>query len=195
MKTNRFIFIFFIFLSFSCDKISPPFTVDEEELDPYCGNSENKIKKILIEEFTGHRCSACPNAARIIENEKNIYCDHIIVLAYHPNGFGILTNPGSDPFSYNFITENATEIAESFGVNALPRILLNRKEKEPNLWVFKPEDLETSNYVNNLLFDENNNPIAPDLDIKIDFEETLISSLDITVKLEKLNELRAINDN
>ena len=143
----------------------------------------------MIEEFTGHRCSACPNAARIIENEKNIYCDHIIVLAYHPNGFGILTNPGSDPFSYNFITENATEIAESFGVNALPRILLNRKEKEPNLWVFKPEDLETSNYVNNLLFDENNNPIAPDLDIKIDFEETLISSLDITVKLEKLNEL------
>ena len=189
MKINRFIFIFFIFISFSCDKISPPFTVDEELLDPYCGNSENIIKKILIEEFTGHRCSACPNAARIIENEKNIYCDHIIVLAYHPNGFGIFTNPGSDPFSYDFRTENATEIAESFGVNDLPRILLNRTKDENDSFLFGSGDLSTGSYVNNLLFDQNNIPIAPDLDIIIDFQETLNSSLDISVELEKLNEL------
>ena len=189
MKINRFIFIFFIFLSFSCDKISPPFTVDEEELDPYCGNSENTIKKILIEEFTGHRCSACPNAARIIENEKNIYCDHIIVLAYHPSGFGIFTNPGTDPFSYDFRTENATEIAEQFDVNSLPKILLNRTQDEKGSFVFDSGDLSTGGYMNNLLFDENNNPIAPDLDLNIDFEETLNSSLNISVEIEKLNEL------
>ncbi|MBJ05030.1 MAG: hypothetical protein CMP65_03925 [Flavobacteriales bacterium] len=188
MKINRFVFIFFIFLSFSCDKISPPFTVDEELLDPYCGNSENIIKKILIEEFTGHRCSACPNAARIIENEKNIYCDHIIVLAYHPEGT-LFTNPGAPPFTEDFRTPEGTEIGNTFGALNLPKILLNRKEKEPNLWVFKPEDLATSNYVNNLLFDQNNNPIEPKLDINIDFEETLNSSLNITIELEKLNEV------
>tara|TARA_B100000900_G_scaffold354686_1_gene323528 strand:+ start:48 stop:905 length:858 start_codon:yes stop_codon:yes gene_type:complete len=189
MKIYRFIFIFFIFLFFSCDKISPPFTVDQEELDPYCGKSENTIKKILIEEFTGHRCAACPNAARIIENEKNIYCDHIIVLAYHPNGFGFFTNPGSDPFSYDFRTENATEIAESFSVNDLPRILLNRTKDENDSFLFGSGDLSTGSHVNNLLFDQNNIPIAPDLDIIIDFQETLNSSLDISVELEKLNEL------
>ena len=189
MKINRFIFIFFIFISFSCDKISPPFTVDEELLDPYCGNSENIIKKILIEEFTGHRCSACPNVARIIENEKNIYCDHIIVLAYHPNGFGVFTNPGSDPFSYEFRTPEGTEIAEQFEVPSLPRVLLNRTQNETGGFIFGSGDLSTGSYVNDLLFDQNNNPIAPDLDINIDFEETLISSLDITVKLENLNEL------
>jgi len=189
MKTTKFILIFFIFLSFSCDKISPPFTVDEEELDPYCGNSENVIKKILIEEFTGHRCSACPNAARIIENEKNIYCDHIIVLAYHPNGFGIFTNPSSDPFSEDFRTESGTEIAKQFDVNSLPKILLNRTQAEKGSFIFDSGDLSTGSYVNNLLFDQNNNPITPDLDINIDFEETLNSSLNISVQLEKLNEL------
>ena len=188
MKINRFIFIFFIFLSSSCDKISPPFTVDEEELDPYCGNSENIIKKILIEEFTGHRCSACPNAARIIENEKNIYCDHIIVLAYHPSGFGIFTNPGSDPFSEDFRTEDATEIAEQFDVNSLPKILLNRTQDEKGNFIFDSGDLSTGSYVNNLLFDQNNNPIAPNLDINIDFEETLNSTLNISIELEKLTE-------
>ena len=129
MKINRFIFIFFIFLSFSCDKISPPFTVDEEELDPYCGNSENTIKKILIEEFTGHRCSACPNAARMVKVKK-IFIATIslywlvtqVVLAY--------SQTQALNFSYDFRTENATEIAEQFDVNSLPKILLNRIQGE-----------------------------------------------------------------
>ena len=83
IKNNIYIIFFFLF-SLSCDKISAPFT---EGCLNCCGDSENKnpIKTILIEEFTGHKCSNCPNGTRIIENIIETYCDHVVVLACHPD--------------------------------------------------------------------------------------------------------------
>ena len=54
-------------------------------------------KKVLIEEFTGHRCTNCPAAAKEISAIQNIYGDQVIAIAIHPSGGFMFTQP--DPFS------------------------------------------------------------------------------------------------
>ncbi len=183
IKNNIYIIFFFLF-SLSCDKISGPFT---EGCLNCCGDSENQkpIKTILIEEFTGHKCSNCPNGTRIIENITETYCDHVVVLACHPFNQDF-TNPNdSGPLATDFRTSETTEIAEEFGFWGFPSGLLNRIN---NGEFFQPFNLNTE--IHNLLFDENNNPILPDLDIKISLNTfSSTSPIEINVEIEKLKEL------
>ncbi len=181
-KINIYIILFLLF-NVSCDKISAPFT--EGCLD-CCGDSENStpIKKILIEEYTGHKCSNCPNGSRIIENIIDIYCDHIIVLACHPFNQDFTSPNDSGALATDFRTNETTEIGEEFGFWGFPSALLNRMN---NGKFFQPFELASE--IQNLLFDSNNNPIPPDLDIKISFNTKKTSPIEINIEIEKLNEL------
>jgi len=180
-KINIYIILFLLF-NVSCDKISAPFT---EGCLNCCGDSENPtpIKTILIEEYTGHKCSNCPNGSRIIENIIDTYCDHIIVLACHPFNQDFTSPNDSGALATDFRTNETTEIGEEFGFWGFPSALLNRIN---NGKFFQP--FELSSEIHNLLFDENNNPIPPDLDIKISFSSGS-SPIITTVEIEKLNEL------
>ena len=187
IKNNIYIIFFFLF-SLSCDKISAPFT---EGCLNCCGDSGNQkpIKTILIEEFTGHKCSNCPNGTRIIENIIDTYCDHVVVLACHPFNQDFTSPNESGPLATDFRTSETTEIAENFGFWGFPSALLNRIN---NGEFFQPFELNTE--IHNLLFDENNNPIPPDLDIKISVSsgsDPIITSAPIvtSIEIEKLNEL------
>lgn len=182
MIKNNIYIIFFILFSLSCDKISAPFT---EGCLNCCGDSENQkpIKTILIEEFTGHKCSNCPNGTRIIENIIETYCDHVVVLACHPFNQDFTSPNESGPLATDFRTSQTTEIAEEFGFWGFPSALLNRIN---NGEFFQPFELNTE--IHNLLFDSNNNLIPPDLDIKISFSSGP-SPIVISTEIEKLNEL------
>ena len=182
MKHINIYIILFLLFNVSCDKISGPFT---EGCLNCCGDSENQepIKTILIEEFTGHKCSNCPNGTRIIENIIDTYCDHVVVLACHPFNQDFTSPNESGPLATDFRTTETTEIAEEFGFWGFPSALLNRIN---NGEFFQPFELNTE--IHNLLFDENNNPIPPDLDIKISFSSGS-SPIGINIEIEKLNEL------
>ena len=60
----------------SCDVEDGPFITD---YDSYV----NPEKKVLIEDFTGHLCPNCPDAARELDAIHDIYGDQIIGMAIH----------------------------------------------------------------------------------------------------------------
>ena len=130
--------IFFAFI-FSCDKIDIPLKKQANT----CGKDTIPIRKILVEDYTGHLCNNCPEAAEILHEIKNDYCDHIIPLAIHVSSFA---NPINDsPFSNNYKTDAGNELDEFYQVSneGLPNGLVNRK-KYNNSYIIGKGSWETA---------------------------------------------------
>ena len=189
MKTQKRLAIlaFFLILFSACDKIDPPFVIEGNA--DWCGdaNSDEPIKRVLIEEFTGHKCSNCPNGTRILNDLVDTYCDHLVIVACHPSNQGFTEPNDFGPLSTDFRKEECEEIGNLFGFWGFPSALINRKNiGENNYFLFTSE---WSSIIDNLLFHENGEKILPDLEIDIsyqviDFEN---KKIDINVSLEFLN--------
>lgn len=107
----------------SCDVEEKPFIND---YDAYI----NPEKKVLIEDFTGHKCANCPGAARELDEISATYPGQIIGIAIHAGSFakpdfGTTTE---DPYSYDFRTNAGDIIDNSFGnlSASLPSGMINR---------------------------------------------------------------------
>jgi len=107
---------------FSCDKIEVPLKTQEGT----CGDASiQPIKKILVEEYTGIKCSTCPAAAEVLHEIKNDYCDHVIPIAIH---VGYFATPNST-YTEDYRTEAGTELANNFiDPGSVPWGVVNRTE-------------------------------------------------------------------
>ena len=107
----------------SCDVIEGPYITDSESY-------VNQDKKVLIEDFTGHLCSNCPDAARELSAIHDIYGDQIIALAIHTStSFARPYLASQAPvFQYDFRTIWGEQWDTYFGASAigLPRGMVNR---------------------------------------------------------------------
>ena len=108
-----------------CDKIEGPYlqyddsvetTVEFPELD-----RTSIYKKVLVEEFTGHRCQNCPDGHRLLATLLDTYGDTLVPLCVHA---GYFANSNSD-FPANFRTEEGTSLYQDFSVGATPRAIFN----------------------------------------------------------------------
>ena len=102
MRTLILIF-FFIFFA-QCDRIDPPYIEN---------NLQIAERTVLIEKFTGHKCSNCPEASREIDFLKEIYGEQIISVAIHPGNLTEFTETDNN-YTYDFTTENGSIIAFYF---------------------------------------------------------------------------------
>ena len=87
------------------------------------------VKKVLIEDFTGHRCPNCPSAAIELEALQNAYGDRVIGIAIHPHSNFSIPNPlSSSQYTYDFRTEDADNIDDLFDMTSagLPVGMVNR---------------------------------------------------------------------
>lgn len=112
-----------LFTITACDKIEGPYiSGGESYVNPY--------KKVLIEDFTGHLCPNCPDAARELDAIHDIYGDQIIGMAIHVSkSFGRPYPASQAPnFQYDFRTNWGDEWDEFYGISAagLPRGMVNR---------------------------------------------------------------------
>lgn len=126
-----------------CDLIDAPYTVAgpngctvaEPSFSPRPAG--DKVKKVLIEDITGHRCGNCPRAAETIHTIEGVYHEQVIAIGLHSQLSGDFTalypldtnlNP-SQKYVYDFRTEVAREIDQYFGVSTigLPNGMVNRK--------------------------------------------------------------------
>jgi hypothetical protein len=92
--------------------------------------SSNYIKKILIEEFTAHKCANCPSAAQQLKAIYDLYPQQIIGIAIHAkNSFATPTPTIMSPtgFSYDFRTEYGSNIYENIMQSCpIPQGMVNR---------------------------------------------------------------------
>ncbi|MDD3861178.1 MAG: Omp28-related outer membrane protein [Bacteroidales bacterium] len=100
MKKKIFVVIVIIFsvLIHACDKIEEPFI------------KEGKVvwngRKIIIYDFTGHKCGNCPRAHETIDNLISIYGDAIVPVAIHCTSFARVTNTDTAAqYHYDFRTD------------------------------------------------------------------------------------------
>lgn len=117
-----------IFLFFSCDKVELPY------VNSPAGGGDTlaaKIRKVLIEDFTGHKCGNCPAAATTIQTIKQIHGKKVISIAVHANFYAI---PGSPPYTYDFRTNEGNDYDAFFQPPNFPNGMINRRGYPNNHW-------------------------------------------------------------
>lgn len=126
MKKSIIIFCLAL-LAVSCDKIEAPYTTTTEKINvdvvfPTV-NPDEVYTKVLIEEYTGHRCVNCPEGHEKIHDLIDIYGDTLVPVCIHAT---TLSNPQAAPFDYDFRTEIGTNLASLYGITSIPAAIVNR---------------------------------------------------------------------
>jgi hypothetical protein len=120
---------------------------------PPDSTSDTIVRKVLLEDFTGHICQACPAAHVEAKRLQDIYGDRLIVLSIHA-GYFATTNPvfvnGNDSIYQkdDFITTTGTSIATDFNLINLsfPKGMINRlyKASTSSQYIFDWPDWEVT---------------------------------------------------
>ncbi|MCD4730046.1 MAG: Omp28-related outer membrane protein, partial [Bacteroidales bacterium] len=134
MKKNKIYWIFAAFLiAFiwsACDKIDEPLSlVDEQDINldqlPFDSVVVN-YKQVLLEDFTGHKCVNCPEAAinaHLLAEEK----DHkLIIYSVHAGFYAEPDETGH--YTADFRCETGNEIFNNFVITGWPAGTVNRVE-------------------------------------------------------------------
>ena len=118
----------FILIIISCDVVEGPYEIDTGGIIPTDTNTY--VKKILIEDFTGHTCQNCPSAARELEAIHDLYGNQIIGIAIHVSKtFARPYPPSQAPnYQYDFRTKWGKEWDDLFSISeiGLPGGMINR---------------------------------------------------------------------
>jgi hypothetical protein len=106
----------------SCDIIEEPYLV------PVSGGNgpgpDEKVRKVLLEDYTGQKCPNCPEAAEIAHTLKTEYGEKLILLTIHAGYYAV---PEGD-FTADFRTVEGTELNTFFEISANPLGMVNRTE-------------------------------------------------------------------
>ncbi len=118
-------------LLFSCDKIKPPYTVQHNnQID----TGQQHIKKILVEDYTGHLCPNCPAASDLLLYlDDTVYAGQIVTISLHVGGLAIPIAPTY--YGEDFRTTEGEEINTLFGNGdaGLPNGFVNRRAYSGNM--------------------------------------------------------------
>jgi hypothetical protein len=124
MKTNAaYIAILLITTLLSCDIVEGPYAKKKGGTND---TTEQVVRKILIEDFTGHQCGNCPRAAEALKAIEELYPGQIVSLGVHVGFFAEPNATGS--YTADYRSETGNELDQYFGnsVAGLPNGLINR---------------------------------------------------------------------
>jgi hypothetical protein len=125
MRTAPFLFALGM-LGMGCDQVKDPIV----EPGTNNGGSQGVTRKVLLEDFTGHRCNNCPRAARKAQQLKEAYGDELIVVGVHcTDEFGSPADPPNANGSYatDFRTEAGNAYVNALHIFFLPNGAVNRR--------------------------------------------------------------------
>ncbi|MFA7082747.1 MAG: Omp28-related outer membrane protein [Bacteroidales bacterium] len=80
-------------------------------------------QRVLLEDFTGWRCTNCPAAAEKATELITKYGDSLVVMAVHATSFA---KPSAENNNVDFRTEYGGQWATYFGCTSLPAGMINR---------------------------------------------------------------------
>ncbi len=123
------------FISFfiSCDKIDKPYRVVEGPLLECDTPSfpaltvNDVIQKVLLEDYTAHKCVYCPDAQTEAKNLKTRMGDTLVLMAVHVGNLAIPDLASGDcAFTADYRTEAGNAYSDEFNAKSLPTGLINR---------------------------------------------------------------------
>ena len=122
-RFNILLVIAALFYFVSCEKIEPPF----KETNQGGGGDDTTalVRKVLLEDYTGHRCVNCAGAAQTSYELKELYNDQLILMAVHA---GFYAQPMGLLYSADYRTEAGNQWNDFFGIQEYPSGMVNRKE-------------------------------------------------------------------
>ncbi|MBU3741560.1 MAG: Omp28 family outer membrane lipoprotein [Candidatus Kapabacteria bacterium] len=124
-------------LLIGCDVIERPFT--ENPVDPGPDTGEYVKQNILLEDYTGHTCGNCPEAAEIAEQIAESYGkDRVIVVAVHAGGFA---DPQPPTYAADYRTSEGTTFDNTFRISRAgnPNGLVNRLPRNGRIIIGKDQ--------------------------------------------------------
>lgn len=95
----------------------------------FSDTNENR-RRIILEEFTGHKCPNCPEGADIAEQIKIDHPEDFLSVAVHNSGAFSkvdISNP-DHPYPSNFETETGEKMRIKYQYSSFPGGMLNRTE-------------------------------------------------------------------
>lgn len=130
----------------SCDRIEGPyFTVpqhteyDTTLFDNLPVNPDQVYRKILIEEYTGHRCSNCPRGHQELERLHGVFGDTLVAVGVH---YTSLANPKpNNGFPYDFRTEIGNALGSAYNINSIPFAVIDRNGENGTATIVQWEKL------------------------------------------------------
>ena len=143
------IFAIITVISFnSCDKIDTPIAAEILNTDNLFWDDSSHVessptmRKVLIEEFTGHTCSNCPQGAAQLQNLITTYGNQIVPMGIHSDatfcdprinldGTPAYFVGGVPAFFTDFRTPDGDLYRTTFGVSGIPKGLVSRRSNEP----------------------------------------------------------------
>jgi len=132
-KLIALIFVASVVIS-SCDVVDYPYDTggagpgDEQFNDTVYNDTTVLVRRILLEEFTGHTCPNCPEGADIAEQIRVKHPEKFLSVAIHNSGFFSkpnLSNP-DHPYPSEFETATGEKLRIKYQFSAFPGGMLNR---------------------------------------------------------------------
>jgi hypothetical protein len=120
-----------VLLTPSCDIVEEPYLKPTGSSGPGPGET---VRKVLLEDYTGHKCPNCPEAADLANSLEHIYHNQIILLTVHAGFYS--TPDATGEFTNDLRTVTGTEMHDYFGFYAYPSGLVNRSEYKGNRILF-----------------------------------------------------------
>lgn len=107
-----------------CDVIDKPY----QQTSSGGGGGNTVKRKVLLEDFTGHKCGNCPRAHEIAKTLSDTYGDRLVVMGVHLSSFAKLDL--GHGYTADYRTATGLEIDQTFGPFdgvGLPNGFINRK--------------------------------------------------------------------
>jgi len=123
MKTFAFVLLSAVMvMAMSCDVIDNPIENPDVPID-----TTTKVKQnVLLEDYTGHTCGNCPDAADVAHQLETLYgSDRVIIVAVHAGPFA---TPQPPTYPTDFRTTVGNELDNTFKISRAgnPNGLVNR---------------------------------------------------------------------
>ncbi len=92
------------------------------------GSDNSNRRFMVLEEFTGQKCSSCPRGTREISRLRTIFGEQLIPVGIHTGFFATPNPPGSPMYTTDFRAPggHGAVYAVKFGVSGNPRGIVNR---------------------------------------------------------------------
>lgn len=115
----------------SCDKVEAPYVIKNTDTT-YCEPVDfpplaSSFKRVLVEDYTGHKCPNCALGGKAIHDLLEKYTDSVIAMAVHTGDFASV-NPNDTVFDYDFRTTAGDVWRSEFKVELFPIGIVNRKK-------------------------------------------------------------------